>query len=348
MQLTDKEREITKSVISTYLLARQASSEVSLYRRYENPTAIERLVRLKILRTWDNPPVYLPTILAFENCGESNFLQSAKIAFDLVVRGVQALFRRDWDPNLSYSPRELLDAVDSSPFPPMQNQINLGLFLAQYFGQNILGGWTGGSQHTEISTFQISRYAIEIKDPDRLWADHVRDNSFDMVEPTKPFSFKEISSLKPESREVFVVHGHDREIKEAVARFLEKLDLTPIILHEQANKGRTIIEKFEAHSDVAFAVVLLTPDDVGRASQTKAPKAPLTPRARQNVILELGFFLGKLGRARVCALYKGNVEIPSDVDGVIYVPYDDHGAWRMALAKELKESGLAVDMNKIR
>jgi predicted nucleotide-binding protein len=99
-------------------------------------------------------------------------------------------------------------------------------------------------------------------------------------------------------------------MKESVARFLEKLDLRPIILHEQPNKGRTVIEKFEAHSDVGFAVVLLTPDDVGGLASSPDK---LSRRARQNVILELGYFIGKLGRAKVCALYKEGVEIPSDI-----------------------------------
>ena len=103
------------------------------------------------------------------------------------------------------------------------------------------------------------------------------------------------------SRKVFIVHGHDNEAKERVARFLEKLGLEPIILHEKASSGRTIIEKFETYSgDIAFAVVLLTPDDVGCAALSRENQKP---RARQNVILELGYFLGRLGRVRICALY---------------------------------------------
>jgi predicted nucleotide-binding protein len=107
------------------------------------------------------------------------------------------------------------------------------------------------------------------------------------------------------ARRVFVVHGHDGEAKETVARFLEKLELEPIILHEQPNQGRTVIEKFEtSSSDVAFAVVLLTPDDLGRAANGPPD---LSARARQGVILELGYFLGRLGRTRVCALHRGGV-----------------------------------------
>lgn len=145
------------------------------------------------------------------------------------------------------------------------------------------------------------------------------------------------------SRRVFVVHGHDSAAKEAVARFLSKLELEPVVLHEQANAGRTIIEKFEAHSDVAFAVVLLTPDDIGYpASDPTAAK----PRARQNVIMELGFFIAALSRSRVCALYVSGVEVPSDFSGVLYHELDASGAWKFMLARELKAGGVAVDMNK--
>lgn len=144
-------------------------------------------------------------------------------------------------------------------------------------------------------------------------------------------------------RRVFVVHGHDDGIKETVARFLGKLELEPVVLHEQPNRGRTIIEKFEEHSDVAFAVVLFTPDDVGY------PASDLTqakPRARQNVVLELGFFMAALGRERVCVLYTSGVEVPSDYSGVLYQELDPQGAWRFRLAGEIKAAGIDIDLNK--
>jgi predicted nucleotide-binding protein len=145
----------------------------------------------------------------------------------------------------------------------------------------------------------------------------------------------------PLSKRVFIVHGHDEGARESVARFLEKLDFIPIILHEQANKGQTIIEKIEANSDVSFAVVLLTPDDEG-CTKGETPK----PRARQNVLLELGYFLAKLGRENVCALHKASVEIPTDYAGVIWTKFDNHGSWKNALAKELLAAGHQVDLNK--
>lgn len=112
---------------------------------------------------------------------------------------------------------------------------------------------------------------------------------------------------------------------------------------QQPNEGRTIIEKFEDHADVGFAIVLMTPDDVGALVKEKDK---LKPRARQNVIMELGFFLGKLGRKRVCALHK-DVEIPSDYKGVLYVPMDKQGGWQLKLATEIKAAGIEIDLNKV-
>lgn len=144
------------------------------------------------------------------------------------------------------------------------------------------------------------------------------------------------------SRRVFVVHGHDEGARETVARFLEKIDLTPVILHEQPNKGRTIITKFrEEAADIGFAIVLMTPDDFGgrAGSESKA-------RARQNVVFELGFFIGSLGPERVAALVKGEIERPSDFDGVVYISLEQ-GNWKVDLGKELSAAGLDIDWNKV-
>lgn len=148
---------------------------------------------------------------------------------------------------------------------------------------------------------------------------------------------------KERTNKVFVVHGHDDAARESVARFLERLGLEAVILHEQATGGRTIIEKLEYYADVDFATVLLTPDDIGGVKTTEGEK--LQPRARQNVILELGFFVGKLGRDKVCALHEGPLELPTDYLGVCYVKLDDGGGWRLQLAKELREAGFSVDLN---
>ena len=148
----------------------------------------------------------------------------------------------------------------------------------------------------------------------------------------------------PSLNEVFVIHGRDDGTKQTVARFLERLNLKPVILHEQPNEGRTIIEKFEDHAHVGFAVVLLTPDDLGGL---QGNKDTVKPRARQNVIFEFGYFIGKLGRKRVCALVKGDVEKPSDYNGVLYIPLDNSGGWNNKLIRELKTAGIQVDANLV-
>jgi len=150
-------------------------------------------------------------------------------------------------------------------------------------------------------------------------------------------------TARPHTNKVFLVHGHDEAARETIARFLEKLDVTAVILHEQATEGRTLVEKLEHYADVDFAVVLLTPDDVGAAAGSADR---LNARARQNVVLELGFFVGKLGRKNVCALHKGALELPSDYLSVGYVPLDAGGGWRLQLAKELRSAGFAIDMNE--
>jgi predicted nucleotide-binding protein len=150
------------------------------------------------------------------------------------------------------------------------------------------------------------------------------------------------NTLTPAGQKIFLVHGHDEAKNLTVARFLEKLDFEVVILHEQPNKGRTIITKFrEEAADVGFAIVLMTPDDHGAKLN-----ATTRPRARQNVVFELGFFLGALGAERVAALIKGDVEKPSDFDGVVYISLDD-GNWRIDLAKELKAVGFEIDMNRV-
>jgi predicted nucleotide-binding protein len=147
----------------------------------------------------------------------------------------------------------------------------------------------------------------------------------------------------------FVVHGRDDIAKLEVSAFLRDVGVRPIVLNDQPSKGQTIIEKLESYAgEASFAVVLLTPDDTGKAKNDKTEHA----RARQNVILEPGYFIGRLGRSNTCALYKREVqlpdfELPSDYNGVVYAPMDVNGGWKIQLAKELKAAGLKVDMNKL-
>ena len=150
-----------------------------------------------------------------------------------------------------------------------------------------------------------------------------------------------ITNHKP----VFIVHGHDHAARDTVADFVGNWGFTPTVLDKQPSRSRTIIEKFEQCADEAdFAIVLMTPDDVGASRKNRAD---LKPRARQNVIFELGYFFGLIGRKRVCILYKGNLELPSDIQGVVYVPMDDNGEWKQAIVREMESIGLLVDENEI-
>lgn len=148
-------------------------------------------------------------------------------------------------------------------------------------------------------------------------------------------------------KRVFVVHGHDEEMKHAVARVLRSLDLEPIILKEKPDNNKTLIEKLEQYSDVDFTVVLLSPDDI--AYNKEEPGMIEKFRARQNVILELGYFLGKLGRQCVFVLYResDNFELPSDYFGVLYTKYDESEAWKLKMAKEIKTIDPKIDLNKL-
>jgi predicted nucleotide-binding protein len=176
------------------------------------------------------------------------------------------------------------------------------------------------------------------------------DETIGVIESTSNFNYnpqskKSIQQHKPiNARKIFIVHGHDNELKQTVARFIEKLGLIPIILHEKENTGLTIIEKFEKFSEVNYSIVLMSPDDVGNSVMESKN---LKPRARQNVIFELGYFYGKLGRKNVCAIVKGDIEIPSDNDGIIYIAMDNKDGWKVLLCKELKAAGVDFDMNKI-
>lgn len=135
---------------------------------------------------------------------------------------------------------------------------------------------------------------------------------------------------------VFIVHGHDNELKESVARFLERQGFDVVILHEQANGGRTIIEKLEQiTADVKFAVILYTADDHGSDGKR---------RARQNVVFEHGYFVAKLGRGNVCVIMDENIETPSDNQGVLYIQRCD---WKSDLLREMRNVGLPADANLV-
>jgi len=147
------------------------------------------------------------------------------------------------------------------------------------------------------------------------------------------------------SNKIFVVHGHDNEMKLDVAQTLQQLDLAPIILHEKPNRGQTIIEKISDYANVSFAVVLVSPDDLAYPEQKTTDEAKY--RANQNVIFELGYFLGRLGKQNVIAIYrkKKNFEIPNDYNGVLWIEYKN--GWYFKLITELQACNFDVDANKL-
>lgn len=195
--------------------------------------------------------------------------------------------------------------------------------------------------HVEVNSF-LNKIANKIR---ILKSIAERLDLVDEILPDPPAGCIEHKSV--DIHRVFIVHGRDNESKEIVCRFLENCGLTPIVLHDMPNGGQTIIEKFETVSDVGFAVVILTPDDLGcLESDYKHDRNSLMLRARQNVVLELGYFVGKLGRRKVCALNKGDIEIPSDISGVVWTPFGADEGWKIGLARELSAAGYEINLSK--
>lgn len=150
---------------------------------------------------------------------------------------------------------------------------------------------------------------------------------------------------KNNSKNIFIVHGHDDHAKKEVENFIRKLGYNPIILHYQPNSGKTIIEKIEEYTDVCYAIVLYTQCDLGRNKEASIEEEKY--RARQNVVFEHGYLMAKLGRKNVNALVKGEVETPGDISGVVYTIMDSNEYWELVIAKEMKAIGLEVDLSKL-
>lgn len=150
------------------------------------------------------------------------------------------------------------------------------------------------------------------------------------------------------SNKVFVVHGHDQALKTDIERFLHEIGLVPVVLHREADQGATIIEKFEKHSDVGFAFILLTPDEISYTVDQidkSDSERRIELRARPNVIFEFGYFVGKLGRNRVCCLHKGEVTVPSDLNGLVYKKIDQSiDSQAYSIIKELKAAGYIISV----
>ena len=186
----------------------------------------------------------------------------------------------------------------------------------------------------ELGRFELNRTHWAIKDGD-LWS-ILQSKGISCSKVTTSPAALVTTQKNPEAtptKRVFVVHGHDGVIKREMAEALRNMGCEPIILHEQASGGLTIIEKMERYSDVGFAVVLYTPCDIGGKW---AMELQLARRARQNVVFEHGYLMSKLGRNKVMAFVRDKVETPSDISGVVYIEMDTEDKWKEALAKELK------------
>ena len=362
--LTDAEREITNKIVQKFWKNDEVTSRRDLLRELKPlrsivADALRDLVNRAVLNTVNN--VYLeetfsPRAVAFYYCGDADALAFAKKSTELMLQVAQNLYDRELEgPAVSTSPglfkREDAEIeaqkIDPTVTPDM---VRVGLALAEEFG--VFPSLQRDEQKKMgVMAFRPGPRVFELGE--NAWDEHIRRSRVSVERtwereqvalsedvPRSAGGF-EVDTMPRDNRKIFLVHGHAEGPKESVSAFLRAIGLEVIILHEQPNKGQTIIEKLENHSNVAFAVVLLTPDDAVASAQNRSR------RARQNVILELGYFLAKLGRQRVCCIYVDGVELPSDYHGVLYVPYDEKKAWRWKLVKELSAAGIEVDSQKL-
>lgn len=373
--VSDRERLILNNIVRAFLDRHEFTSTRTLLKQFKSPiaTALRRLVDRGVLRVVNNTylnETYLPRAVAFYHCADSAALAFARKSTELVLRVLPILFDKELDKPQGSDQRQFTAdeveresrAIEASV---ESNAIFTGLFLAEEFSVFTL--IRRDDKQVGILSFSLNERVFATQYLN--WDEHIRQSNTSLVndweyaknESSRSRNMDWVSSPnrvgalstddweKPlvvqdvkvpgDNRKVFVVHGHAEEAKQAVAAFLRSIGLEPIILHEQPNQGRTIIEKFEKHSEVGFAVVLLTPDDFGGPGD-QPEKTRL--RARQNVVLELGYFMGKLGRNKVCCLYVEGVELPSDYQGVLWLPYDNSGAWREKLTKEITAAGIDV------
>lgn len=225
-------------------------------------------------------------------------------------------------------------------------------FLAKYYGQESeerirfskvdFGEYHG--QNDILAGIRCKSGLQEAKAIFKVYLDELEQEDFDRAAERIKAVGGEVVKInnwvEKKYDKVFIVHGHDNTLKQEVARIIEKQGLEAVILSEQANGGKTIIEKIEENSDVGAAICLFTGDDYGRAKDATSENL----RARQNVVFEAGYFMGKLGRGNVILIASPDIEIPSDLQGVVYTNKD---MWQTDVLRELKAIGYNVDFNKL-
>lgn len=221
---------------------------------------------------------------------------------------------------------------------------------------NYLGKAFGSNSPNIASVMNIGRYGGFAIGTGEAWSDNHRAESLktqiakinvliELLETECELQKNDVVESEPnvKGRQIFLIHGHDHPALRETTGFLGKLQQEVVVLPEKPDQGKTIVDKFEECANVGFAVILLTADDKGGVKSSAREGSQ--SRARKNAIFGLGYFIGKLGKNRVCALFEPDVEIPSDCADVLYIEMDKKGAWHLQLAKELKAAGLPVDMN---
>lgn len=189
------------------------------------------------------------------------------------------------------------------------------------------------AENSLFSVFIISRASIMATESEDETKTPLTQESAPVIS-----AVSKTNNVERSPNRVFVVHGQNDTARTEVVSFLESIGLVGIVLHEQPNMGRHLLTKFMQEAElVTFAVVLMTDDDVGSLRGEN-----LAPRARQNVILELGYFLSYLGQAKVCALITPGLETPSDFDGIAYINMDDKHRWQQELKRELLAARMPV------
>jgi predicted nucleotide-binding protein len=372
MPLSNVERDICKFVVRRFLDQNEATPRRILLKEFKAslPEAARKLVDRWVLKVVDHTnETYLPRAIAFHYCGDPVALTLAKRSMETVLRVLRNFYEQELEKEPQdqkrFTPADV--ETEARKFDPDfdEKMTDIGLYLTEELGIFYTLQWDEKQVFVKhIRPSERVYEATKVSNPwdllveqgrvsvERAWEDR-QSKASPVTVPSDKDNFDALTSfMNPSkahddqeiSRKVFLVHGHDEAVQQTVSKFLNSLNLDVVILHEQPNQGRTIIEKFEKHSDVGFAVVLLTPDDVGAAINHPANAKK---RARQNVILELGYFIGKLGRGRVCPIYIEEVELPSDLHGVLWVAYDQSGEWRSKLAREIHAAGIDVDLGKV-
>jgi len=297
---------------------------------------------------------------------------------EIVLKALKRLYGQEGQKD--YTREQVTDTVARMMEIPAESEaIRIGMFFATEFS-DYSGTWVGIAAPQGVYSIRVMEGILDFDTIRPAWQNELlkrnaaasrgtlagetaerrgdpadlnsRKEDWDKRPSAAAKSSEKVREAARNRTDVFVVHGHDRGMKETVARFLAKLGLNPIILHEQPDHGRTVIEKFEEHARVSFAIAVFSGDDLG-ISKEEISRIPsgmtlqqsMHPRARQNVVFEFGYFVGRIGRGNVVAIIESGVETMSDYAGVLYIPFDAEGAWRLKLVKELKAAGLDVDAN---